>query len=126
MNNMEIRKGDNVLVLTGKDKGKTGTVISASPKSGKVVVMGVNVQKKHLKARSATMQGGIVDQNGPIDVSNVMIVCDKCKKATRIAHKEEAGKSVRVCKKCGAVLTANNVSEKSATAKAKKAKKSAE
>ncbi len=88
--------------------------------------MGVNVQKKHLRARSASAPGGIVDQNGAIDVSNVMIVCDKCKKATRIAHKEEAGKTVRVCKKCGATLSAAHVSAKSATTAAKKSKKSAE
>ena len=127
MNNLNIRKGDNVLVLAGKDRGKTGTVISASPKSKKLVVMGVNIQKKHLKAKSAQQKGGIIDQNGPIDVSNVMIVCDKCNKATRIAHKEVDGKSARVCKKCDAVITTSKVGAKTAVkAASKKAGKKAD
>ena len=101
---MKIKKNDTVLILTGKDKGKTGKVLAAMPKSGKVKVDGINIQKKHKKPRSASDVGGIMDQLGAIDASNAMVVCDSCKKATRVAHKVEAGKKFRICKKCGAVL----------------------
>ena len=104
---MNVKLNDNVLVLTGKDKGKTGKVIATSPKAGKVTVEGVNIQKKHQKARKATDVSGIVKKEGAIDASNVMVICDKCGKATRVKHAfvEVDGKTkkVRVCK-CGAVL----------------------
>ena len=104
---MNVKLNDNVLVLTGKDKGKTGRVIATSPKAGTVTVEGVNIQKKHQKARKATDVSGIVKKEGAIDASNVMVICDKCGKATRVKHAfvEEGGKQkkVRVCK-CGAVL----------------------
>ncbi len=104
---MNVKLNDNVLVLTGKDKGKTGRVIATSPKAGTVTVEGVNIRKKHQKARKATDVSGIVKKEGAIDASNVMVICDKCGKATRVKHAfvEEGGKQkkVRVCK-CGAVL----------------------
>ena len=104
---MNVKLNDNVLVLTGKDKGKTGRVIATSPKAGTVTVEGVNIRKKHQKARKATDVSGIVKKEGAIDASNVMVICDKCGKATRVKHAfvEVDGKTkkVRVCK-CGAVL----------------------
>lgn len=90
----------------GKDKGKTGKVLSADPKSGRVVVDGVNIVTKHNKPRSAQVPGGIEKTNGTIDVSNVQLVCPACGKATRIGHAELEGKKVRVCKKCNANLDA--------------------
>ena len=101
---LNVKKGDNVLVLAGKDKGKTGKVLSANPKSGRVVVEGVNVITKHNKPRSAQVPGGIEKTNGTIDASNVQIICPVCGKATRVAHGEIEGKKNRLCKKCGASL----------------------
>ena len=101
---MKVKKNDTVLVLTGKDAGKTGKVLSADPKAGKVKVDGVNVQKKSQKARKANETSQIVSQVGAIDASNVLVVCPSCNKATRVAHKEVDGKKFRVCKKCGASL----------------------
>ena len=101
---MKVKKNDNVLVITGKDAGKTGKVLVALPQDNKVVVDGVNLQKKHKKARSAQDVSKIETQNGAIDVSNVMVVCPKCDKATRVSYKVEGDKKVRVCKKCGAIL----------------------
>ena len=101
---MKVKKNDTVLVITGKDAGKTAKVLTALPKANKVIVDGVNVQKKHKKARSAQDVSAITSQAGPIDVSNVMVVCPTCNKATRIAFKVEGDKKARVCKKCGAVI----------------------
>ena len=105
--NLHVKKGDNVYVLAGKDKGKTGKVVSADPKNHTVVVEGVNVVTRHRKPRSAQDGGGIEKQNGNIDSSNVMIVCPSCNKRTRVANVVgEDGKKTRVCKKCGASLDA--------------------
>lgn len=101
---MNVKKNDTVLVITGKDAGKTAKVLVALPKANKVVVEGVNVQKKHKKARSAQEVSQIATQPGAIDASNVMVVCPACNKATRVAFKVEGDKKVRICKKCGAVL----------------------
>ena len=101
---MNVRKGDTVIVLSGKDKGKTGKVLTAMPKAGKVIVEGVNVASRHMKPRKQGEEGGIIKMETPIYVSKVMVVCPKCGKGTRVAHKLEGGKSVRVCKKCGAEL----------------------
>jgi large subunit ribosomal protein L24 len=125
---MKVKKNDTVLVLTGKDAGKTAKVLVAIPKSGKVVVDGINVQKKHKKARSAQEVSSIQNQSGAIDASNVMVVCPVCNKATRVAYKVEGDKKVRLCKKCGAVLDgAKEAKEvkKAATAKKKTATKKA-
>jgi len=101
---MNVKVNDNVVVLVGKDKKKQGKVIAVSPKTNKVTVEGVNIQHRHKKARSAQDTSKIVDQAGPIDISNVMVVCDACGKPTRVKHNEVDGKSVRVCAKCGAAL----------------------
>lgn len=104
MAKLNIKSGDNVLVITGKDKGKISVVTSASPKTGKVCVENVNVQTKHMKARRTNEKSEIKKVEGFIDVSNVMIVCPECNKATRVQYQTIDGKNVRVCKKCGASL----------------------
>ena len=122
---MKAKKNDTVLVLTGKDNGKTGKVLRAIPGDNKVVVDGVNVQKKHKKARSAQDTSGIIEQAGPIDASNVLVICPVCNKATRVAHAEVDGKKVRVCKKCGKSLDVKAEAKKAPAKKAtaKKASK---
>ena len=102
MAKMNVKKGDQVEDLSGKDKGKRGEVIVALPSEGKVVVRGVAVVKKAQRPTQANQQGGIVEKEAAIDVSNVALVCPTCGKATRVGHAEEDGKKVRVCKKCGA------------------------
>ena len=102
---LHVKKGDNVLVLAGKDKGKTGKVLSANPANHTVVVDGVNVVTKHRKPRSAQQPGGIEKVNGNIDSSNVQIICPACGKATRVGNAEVNGKKSRVCVKCGASHT---------------------
>ena len=101
---MNIRKDDKVVVISGKDKGKEGKVLIADPKAGKLVVEGVNVATKHQKPRKQGEEGGIIKVETPIYASKVMLVCPKCGKATRVAHKITDGKKVRVCKKCGAEI----------------------
>ena len=121
MAKLNIKKGDTVLVLTGKDSNKTAEVLECFPAENKVTVKGINVLVKHNKPRSAQDKGGIVKVEGKIPASNVMVVCPTCNKATRVAIKvDEKGNKVRVCKKCGATLDA----AKKATAK--KATKTAE
>ena len=102
MAKMNVRKGDTVEVLSGKDKGVRAEVIKAMPAEGKVVVRGVAVVKKAQRPTQANQEGGIVEKEAAIDVSNVALVCPTCGKATRVGHAEEDGKKVRVCKKCGA------------------------
>ena len=101
---LSVKKGDNVLVIAGKDAGKTGEILEVNREAGRVVVAGVNIQAHHKKPRSKDDKGGIIKTEGAIDVSNVQVVCPVCKKAVRVAHKEEDGKMVRFCKKCGATL----------------------
>ena len=101
---MNIRKDDKVVVITGKDKGKMGKVLVAEPKAGKVIVEGVSVATKHQKPRKQGEEGGIIKVETPIYACKVMVVCPKCGKPTRVAHKLEGGKNVRVCKKCGAEI----------------------
>ena len=104
MNTMSIKKGDTVIVLSGKDKGKKGTVLSVMPETRKVVVEKINVVSRHQKPRQQGEQGGIVKKEAPIYACKVMRVCPKCNKPTRPASKVEDGKLVRVCKKCGAEI----------------------
>ena len=101
---MNIRKDDKVVVLSGKDKGKQGKVLTADPKAMKVIVEGVNVATKHQKPRKQGEEGGIIKVETPIYASKVQLVCPKCGKATRVGHKIENGKKTRVCKKCGAEI----------------------
>jgi large subunit ribosomal protein L24 len=100
---LDIRKGDNVVVLSGKDKGKRGVVERVLPEQQRVAVQGVNLLKRHTKSGvQGNIQGGIVDFDGPVAYSNVMLVCNRCDKPTRIAHGlNELGRRVIVCKKCG-------------------------
>ncbi len=107
---MFVKTKDQVVVISGKDKGTKGKVVTAAPKTGKIVVEGVAVMTKHQKPRQQGQPGGIVKKEAFIDASNVMVICPKCGKATRIAHKavemtgkdgKTAIKSVRTCKKCG-------------------------
>ncbi len=125
---MKVKKNDTVLVMTGKDAGKTAKVLTALPKSNKVIVDGINLQKKHKKARSAQEVSAIQTQPGPIDASNVMVVCPVCNKATRVAYAVEGDKKARVCKKCGAPLDASKEAKevKKATTKRKTKKAAAE
>ena len=101
---MNIRTGDKVVVLSGKDKGKTGKVLRADVKGMKVVVEGVNVATKHQAPRKQGQEGGIIKVETPIYASKVMVVCPKCGKPTRVASKMNGDKKVRVCKKCGAEI----------------------
>ena len=101
---MNIKKDDKVIVLSGKDKGKEGKVLSADPKAMKVTVEGVNVATKHQKPKQQGQEGGIIKVETPIYASKVQLVCPKCGKGTRVAHKLDGDKKVRVCKKCGAVI----------------------
>ena len=101
---MNIRKDDKVVVLSGKDKGKQGKILTADPKAAKVIVEGVNVATKHQKPRKQGEEGGIIKVETPIYASKVQLVCPKCGKATRVGHKIVGDKKVRVCKKCGAEI----------------------
>ena len=110
---MFVKSKDQVVVISGKDKGVKGKVLTAAPKTGKVIVEGVAMVTKHQKSRAQGQPGGIIKKEAFIDVSNVMVICPKCSKATRVAHKavEVTGKdgkvttkNVRICKKCGEQL----------------------
>ena len=103
MPKMNVKKGDRVEVLSGKDKGKRGVVLRAIPEDGKVVVEGVAVVKKATKPNPTNQQGGIIPTEAAVDVSNVALVCPSCDKATRVGHGiDDEGRKTRVCKKCGA------------------------
>ncbi|MGI5936640.1 MAG: 50S ribosomal protein L24 [Oscillospiraceae bacterium] len=102
---MNVRKDDIVVVLSGKDKGKRGKVLAAFPKSGKVIVEGVNIASKHQKPRKQGEEGGIIKKETPIYACKVMRICPKCDKPTRVGHKIlEDGTKVRACKKCGEAI----------------------
>ena len=104
MNNLHVKTGDTAVVLSGKEKGKRGKVLSVDPKKGMVVIEGVNMVKCHTKPRRQGETGGIVQREAAMYASKVQVVCPKCNKGTRIAHKIENGKKTRVCKHCGAEL----------------------
>jgi len=97
---MKIKKGDNVLVISGKYRGKTGKVEKSIPKKNQVIVSGVNIVKKHSRPNRKNPKGGIIEINAPIDVSNVMLICPKCSKKTRVGYKWVNKKKTRYCKKC--------------------------
>ena len=102
---MNVKKGDTIVVLSGKDKGKQGKVLKSDPKGGKVVVEGVNVAMKHRKPRKQNEEGGIVKMETPIYACKVMLVCPKCGKPTRPAFRIlEDGSKARVCRKCGETI----------------------
>ena len=114
---MTVKKGDTVVVIAGKDKGKKGKVLEVFPKDNRVIVDGVNIVSKHKKARTQQEQSAIIKKTAPIDASNVMVVCGVCGKATRVAHREIDGKKVRVCKKCSASLDKEYVKQTKKDAK---------
>ena len=105
MSNLRIRKGDRVVVLQGKDRGKQGLVTRVLPADGTVIVEGVNIAKKHQKKRRQTMQAGIIDKDMPIPVSNVAVVSPSDGKPTRVGYRfDDNGNKVRICKRTGADL----------------------
>jgi large subunit ribosomal protein L24 len=107
---MKIKKGDTVLVISGNDRGKTGKVLKVFPNKGRAVVEGVNFIKRHTRQTQRVQKGGIIEKEGSIHVSNLMLFCPKCSSPTKPAHKllegEEGGKPtrVRICRKCGEIV----------------------
>jgi large subunit ribosomal protein L24 len=102
---MKIRKDDEVLITSGSDKGKRGKVHSVDPTKGRVVVAGVHMIKRHQKPGRVRTQAGIIEREAPIDLSNVMLVCNKCNKPTRVAYRfVENGRKVRACRECGEII----------------------
>jgi large subunit ribosomal protein L24 len=102
---IHVKKGDVVYVLSGKDKGKKGKVLSVMPSDGKVIVEGVNMATKHKKPKSNYQQGGIIHQEAPINSAKVMIVCERCNKPTKIGKEFlQNGDKIRVCKKCNETI----------------------
>ncbi len=98
---MKLKKGDQVLIISGKDRGKKGKILRALPKERRIVVEGVNLVKKHQRPRRRREKGEIVEMPVPIDVSNVKLICPKCKKAVRVGYKIIKDNKYRICKKCG-------------------------
>jgi len=111
---LNIKKGDTVLIITGKDRGKEGTVSRSMPQVNKVIVEGLNIAKKHVRPRGQTSQGGVIEKAMPIHVSNVMLKCTECGQPTRVGHDrrpmgtDQKMRSVRICKKCSKVITDRN------------------
>ena len=102
---MKIRKNDTVIILAGKDRGKKGKVRRALPREDRVIVEGFNMIKRHSRARRAARQAGIIELEAPIHISNVMLLCNKCGKPTRVGfHFLDDGKKVRICRSCGEVI----------------------
>jgi len=102
---MKIRKDDTVVIIAGKDRGKKGKIRRAFPDEGRVIVEGLNMIKRHSRARRAARQAGIIELEAPIHVSNVMLVCEKCGKPTRIGFRFlDDGKRVRICSSCREVI----------------------
>jgi len=101
-----IRRNDNVVVLAGKSKGRTGRVLRVFPGEGRAIVEGVNFVRKHTKANpQKNIKGGILEREAPVDLSNLMPVCGECGKPTRVGHTIlDDGKKVRSCRRCGGVL----------------------
>jgi large subunit ribosomal protein L24 len=100
-NSLNVKRGDRVKVIAGKDKGKEGKVLRTFPEKQRVVVEGVNKIKKHTRPTQKQPQGGILEVEGTLHASNVMLVCPACSEPTRVGHKREDGVRLRVCKKCG-------------------------
>ena len=104
MKKLNVKKGDTVVVISGKDKGKQGKVLGTVPKSTKIVAEGINMVTCHIKPRKQGEEGGIVKREAAIYASKIQVVCPKCDKGTRVAYEIKDGKKVRVCKHCGAAL----------------------
>lgn len=102
-NSVHVKKGDEVIVINGKNRGKKGKVMEVSPAEGKVIVEGVNIVTKHVKPRKMGEQGGLIKAESALYADKVQLVCPKCGMATRVGHvKEDGKKKMRVCKKCNA------------------------
>ena len=102
---LSIKKNDTVLVVTGKEKGKKGRVISVEPKNDKILIERINIIKRHMKPSKKYSQGGIIEKEAPLHISNVMLICSKCGKPTRIGNTVLSdGKKARICKKCKEVI----------------------
>ena len=102
---MQIRKNDSVMVISGKERGKTGKVLRVKPKEDAVIIERINVVKRHTKPRGPQQTGGIIEKEASIPASNIMIMCDKCNAPVRIGQKNLAdGNKVRVCRRCGEAL----------------------
>jgi len=99
---LKVRKNDKIKVLQGKDRGKTGKVLRIEPSKERLYVEGVNIIKRHTRKKSQNQPGGIISKEGPINISNVVVVCPNCSKTTRIGFTlKDSGDKARVCKKCG-------------------------
>ena len=121
---MHIKKGDTVLVIAGKDKGKTGKIISCDPTEHTAKVDGINVVTKHSKPRGRDVPGGIRKMAGNVDSSNLMVVCPVCGKASRVGHRKlDSGAKIRVCKKCDGSLETGKDKKKKTGKKSDKASK---
>ncbi|MGI6326312.1 MAG: 50S ribosomal protein L24 [Saccharofermentanales bacterium] len=104
MSKVHVKKDDNVYVLTGKDAGKTGKVLRVLPDVGRVIVEGVNMSVKHTKPRGRNQQGGIINQESAIASSNVMLICNKCKRPSKTGSRYENNTKVRYCKACNETI----------------------
>jgi len=105
VNKVNFKKGDNVLVISGDDKGKSGKIVSIFPRKMKVIIEGVNFLKKHNKPTQKVPQGGVIKKEGALHISNIKLICNKCNKPTNIKRERtKEGKRVRVCKKCGEII----------------------
>lgn len=98
---MKLKTGDQVLIISGKDRGRKGKILKTLPKEGKIVVEGINIHKKHVRPKRQGEKGQVVQVPAPMDSSNAKLVCAKCSKPARAGHKVTSGKKYRVCKKCG-------------------------
>jgi len=98
---MKIHKGDQVLVISGKDRGRKSKIIKVLSKEGKVVIEGINLRKKHVKPKKSGEKGQIVETPAPLNVSDLKLICSKCGKPTRVGYKIEGKRKYRICKKCG-------------------------
>ena len=99
-----IKKNDTVVVIAGKERGKKGRVFRVMPSEGRVLVEKLNIIKRHTRPNAVNRQGGIIEREAPINISNVMVICGKCNKPTRVSHSFEGENKVRVCKKCGSPM----------------------
>lgn len=97
---MKLKKGDEVKIVRGKDKGKTGKIEKVNPREQKVTIPGVNQYKRHMKSRSQRQPSEIITITKPLHAANVMLICPKCHSATRVGYSIEDGKKIRICKKC--------------------------
>jgi len=101
---MKIKKGDNVKIISGKDRGKTGKVLRVFPEAGKALVEGLNLVKKHVRPRKQGEKGQRVSVPAAIDISSIMLICPKCSKSSRVGYKMSGKDKFRICKKCGSEI----------------------